>query len=199
MSKLKETYEKFVKFMTDNKLPIAVVAKFEELLLVDGKTKVTVEPALELGSAIALTAEDGTVVPAPMGEYELEDGRIIVVEMDGIIAAINDAVVEAELDAEGKPKAKETPSDSAAKVKELIERVETVSKYNAELKAEFKKETDFLHKQIEAVTARLAESDNLVSEFMASVLDTPTKEPVVKVKNAFAKVEKNNPFLTRKK
>ena len=84
-------------------------------------------------------------------------------------------------------------------IKELIERVETVSKYATDLKAEFKKETDFLHAENEALKTRLAESDNLVSEFMASVLDTPTKEPVVKVKNAFAKVEKNNPFLTRKK
>ena len=69
---------------------------FETVLLVDGVTEVTIEPNLEVGSAIVLSSEDGTPVAAPVGEYELQDGRVIVVTEEGVVAEIKDASMEEE-------------------------------------------------------------------------------------------------------
>jgi len=42
----------------------------------------------QVGQAVWIMAEDGTRVPVPVGEIPLEDGSILVVEEEGIIAAV---------------------------------------------------------------------------------------------------------------
>jgi len=68
---------------------------FESVLLVDGETELTIEPAVEVGAAVVIML-DGEPQPAPVGEHELEDGRVIVIEEAGIIAAINEPEVVVE-------------------------------------------------------------------------------------------------------
>src|SRR3990172_10191231 len=134
----KTMFDKVKNYFADKfKTIVEVKEKFEELLLVDGTMRVTVEPSLEIGSAIALYDAEGNPIPAPAGAYELQDGRVIVVEVDGVIAAINDKVAEEELE--------ETPAsnDEASKVKELIERIETVSKYAESVKEDKKSKRRF--------------------------------------------------------
>jgi hypothetical protein len=41
-----------------------------------------------IGEAVFLIAEDGTQIPVPMGEYQLEDGTSIVVDDSGIIVEV---------------------------------------------------------------------------------------------------------------
>jgi hypothetical protein len=41
-----------------------------------------------------IVAENGDKVPAPVGDHELEDGRILVITEEGKIAEIKDAMVE---------------------------------------------------------------------------------------------------------
>lgn len=43
---------------------------------------------LEIGSVINMITSDGTLIPLPMGEYELEDGTKITVEVEGVIASV---------------------------------------------------------------------------------------------------------------
>ena len=68
--------------------------KFEDVTLLDG-TMIMVEPAVEVGAA-AVVMSDDIAQPLPVGEYELSDNRVIVVEEAGLIAAVNDPNIEVE-------------------------------------------------------------------------------------------------------
>ena len=70
--------------------------KFEDVTLLDGVTVVTVEPAIEPNASITTKDAEGNMVPMPMGEYELADGRIIVVEVEGVIADVKEVSTEEE-------------------------------------------------------------------------------------------------------
>lgn len=56
---------------------------------------VTIEAeSFEAGQNVFLVGEDEEKVAAPVGEHELEDGRILVIEEEGVIAEIKEAVAE---------------------------------------------------------------------------------------------------------
>ncbi len=197
----KERIDKLIAFCKDRTTNPEY--KFEDLTLVDGTTKVTIEPTVEVGSAIALYAADGTPLPAPANPkgYELADGRIIIVEQDGIIASITEKEVE-ELDAEGKPIVKDTAApagDTAPSVKEMIERIETVSRYASELKESFDKYKVDTDKKIEDLTTenktltdKFSEAQKFQKESFELLLKEDAKPPVVTVNNPFAKQGKKN-------
>lgn len=184
----KNLIEKVKNFFAAKNIPAAVVAKFEELMLVDGTTKVTVEPALEVGAAIALYDMEGMPIPAPAGKYELQDGQIIVVETAGIIAAIEPKAAEEDLE---KPA---DPGSPEAKVKELIERIETVSKYASEASAEFKKVNEDLKGENKKLTDRVLELEKFVKETFETLLAEPEKEPVQKFNNPLGGTKSKNIF-----
>ena len=50
--------------------------------------------SFEAGENVFLLGEDGEKVAAPVGEHELEDGRILVIVEEGVIAEIRDAQEE---------------------------------------------------------------------------------------------------------
>ena len=50
--------------------------------------------AFEAGNNVFLIGEEDQKVAAPVGEHELEDGRILVIEEEGVIMEIRDAVAE---------------------------------------------------------------------------------------------------------
>jgi hypothetical protein len=68
------------------------------MMLKDGVTILEAE-SFETGvydnpMSVMIVAENGDKVPAPVGEHELEDGRILVITEEGKIAEIKDAMVE---------------------------------------------------------------------------------------------------------
>jgi hypothetical protein len=68
--------------------------KLAKMMLVDG---VTVLEANEfvVGQEVYIVSDEEKI-PLPIGEYELEDNRILVVSEDGIIGEIKDAAMEEE-------------------------------------------------------------------------------------------------------
>lgn len=68
--------------------------------LADG-TMVEAE-VLEAGQNIFLIGSEGEKVAVPVGEYQMEDGRILVVAEEGVIAEIKEAAEEAEVESEGE-------------------------------------------------------------------------------------------------
>lgn len=70
-----------------------VVVEMAQMMLVDGVTILEAD-AFEAGQAVFVVAENGDKVPAPIGEHELEDGRILVITEEGMIAEIKEKVVE---------------------------------------------------------------------------------------------------------
>jgi hypothetical protein len=74
---------------------IEVVITMATMMLKDGVTVLEAE-SFEAGQAVFIVAENGDKVPAPIGEHELEDGRILVITEEGMIAEIKEAMVEEE-------------------------------------------------------------------------------------------------------
>lgn len=191
-NKQKETLlGKITKFFSDNDIPAEVVEKvekFETVLLADGVTEVTIEPAVEMGAAIVLTSEDGTPVAAPVGEYELQDGRVVVVAEEGVVSEVREGEIAEEPMANDKP-------EEADKVKRIIERIES-EKIFSRLETlesrleETEKENKFLKEENETLTDNFNElktfSKEMLEEVAGLVGAKPSKEPV--------KEEKKNPL-----
>ena len=182
----KETLlNKVREFFSANEVEVDIVEKtekFESVLLADGVTEVTIEPAVEVGAAIVLTADDGTPIAAPASEYELQDGRVVVVLEDGVVAEVREADGEAE-----EPMADDAPQE-ADKVKRIIERIESEKIFEkvAELEAKLSKETElnkFLKEENETLVDQFNELKTFTKETFETLLSEPSKEPVQKVTN----------------
>lgn len=191
-NKKKETIlSKIQEFFSSNDIDAEVVVKdenadvqekFETVLLADGSTEITVEPAIEVGAAIVLTSEDGTPVAAPAGEYALQDGRVLVVAEEGVVAEVKSEEVEEE------PMATDQP-EQADKVKRIIERIESEKIFEkiAELEEAFTKkeeEVKFLKEENESLTESFNDLKTFTKETLETLLGEPSAEPVVE-KNSF--------------
>lgn len=142
--------------------------------LMDGVTVLEAD-AFEPGMEVFIVTEDEQRIALPVGEYELEDGRMLVVTTEGVIAEIKDATVEEEAPAAPgeaeEPATEPMPADMAeetatAQPKKIIKsQVEEMlfSKIE-ELKAEN-----------EALKAQLSEQP-VVEE--APVIDEPAAKPI---------------------
>ena len=73
---------------------LGMEVKLATMKLSDGVTILEAE-VFEAGAEVFVVAEDQKIA-LPVGEYELEDGKILVVSEDGIIGEIKDAVEEEE-------------------------------------------------------------------------------------------------------
>lgn len=68
----------------------------EQMKLMDGVTVLEAD-AFEMDNEVFIVTEDEQKIPLPVGEYELESGMILVVEVEGIIKEVKEAVVEEEV------------------------------------------------------------------------------------------------------
>ena len=71
--------------------------KFEQMTLENGA--VLEAESFEAGSEVFVVSGDDRVA-APVGEHLLEDGRILVIEKEGVVAEIKDAATEVEVEVE---------------------------------------------------------------------------------------------------
>lgn len=122
---------------------LSLEVKLAQMTLADGITVVEAEE-FEPEYSVGIVTPDG-IVPMPVGEYELQDGSMVVVEVEGIIASVGPKAEEApEVEAAPEevvePEMEAAPSASATPQPKRI--VESVSKESffeaqvAELKAE---------------------------------------------------------------
>ena len=94
--------------------------KLEDQVLPDGITTIQAD-AFEPGQNVFIVVPDAEPVPLPVDEYELEDGKILVVKEEGII----DSIVEATEENTEEPKEEEIPVEAEktpeqAKVKKIV-------------------------------------------------------------------------------
>ena len=123
---------------------LGMEVKLETMKLMDGITIFEAD-AFETDKEVFIVTEDEQKIPVPIGEYELEDGRILVVEVEGIILEIKEVAteeevveeapeVEVEVEAEATPTAKKT-IESIVKETFFAE-IEKLTNENIELKAQ---------------------------------------------------------------
>jgi hypothetical protein len=83
--------------------------------------------AFEAGNEIFIVSEDEKVA-VPVGEYEMEDGKILVVAEEGLIAEIKDAESEEEVEAEKEEMGYVTKEELAEAVSEIKAMIEDMKK-----------------------------------------------------------------------
>ena len=108
------------------KVLLGLEVKLEQMTLENGT--VLEADAFEAGASVFIVGTDGNI-PLPVGEYALDNGQILVVEEEGIIAAIKDVqgeeVPEAEVPAEAAPApaAEETQMEGEIVTLEMVKQL----------------------------------------------------------------------------
>ena len=77
------------------KLALGMELKLASMKLEDGVTVLEAD-SFEAGMAVNIKTEDEQLIALPEGEYNLEDGMVLVVKEEGIIDSIVEKVEEAE-------------------------------------------------------------------------------------------------------
>jgi hypothetical protein len=120
--------------------------KLEQMKLADGMTILEAD-AFEAEMEVFVLTEDDQKIPVPVGEYEMEDGRILVVVSEGLISEVKEkmeeveeeAVVEEEVAAEvAAPTASVTPKKTIESVtkESFFSEIEELKAEIVELKAQ---------------------------------------------------------------
>jgi hypothetical protein len=125
---------------------LSLEVKLAQMKLEDGITVVEAE-SFEPEYSIGIVTPDG-IVPMPVGEYELEDGSMVTVEVEGVIASIGEkAPEEVGPENEAAPEEVVAPemeaSPSAPQPKRIVESVSKESFFEAQV-AELKAEIEAL-------------------------------------------------------
>lgn len=118
--------------------------KLAEMMMADGVTKISAD-AFETGKEVFVVTEDEQMIPVPVGEYELEDGMILVIVEEGIISEIKEMPTteeaapeeekapEVEVEAETEKVAPKKTIESIVK-ESFFSEIANLKKENAELK-----------------------------------------------------------------
>jgi hypothetical protein len=151
------------------------------MMLKDGVTILEAE-AFEPEQAVFIVAENGDKVPAPIGEHELEDGRILVITEEGKIAEIKEVIAE-----EVETPEAEVEVEVAMTTEEMIKAIVT----NMSIE---------VSKQIEAIktelSAQIAEVKTTQVEVKAS---TKAKPEVAETSNKNVKLTRSQKILNNLK
>jgi hypothetical protein len=124
---------------------LGMEVKLEQMKLADGITVLEAE-SFESEMEIFVITEDEQKIPVPVGEYEMEDGRILVVEVEGLIKEVKEKMeeepameeeptVEVEVEAETAKTAPKKTIESVVKETFFTE-IEALKTENDTLKAE---------------------------------------------------------------
>jgi hypothetical protein len=139
--------------------------KLEEQMLVDGQTTIQAD-MFEAGEPVFVVVPDAEPVPLPVGEYELQDGKILVVEIEGVIKEVKEPEqVQPEQEVEVEVEAEKAPQQVTAKkiVKSTIE------------EQHFSK-VEELEKKIEELNAKIVElskTEEVVEEEIVELAEAP--------------------------
>ena len=140
-----------MKNSTINKIKtlLGMEVKLEMMKLADGVTVLEAD-AFEMDNEVFVVTEDEQKIPLPVGEYELESGMILIVEVEGIIKEIKEVTEEEEMpevpaeepiEEEVEVEASQPSAPTAKKTIESIVKetffseIETLKNENIELKA----------------------------------------------------------------
>lgn len=137
--------------------------------------------SFEAGQEIFIVTEDEKVA-VPVGEYQMEDGRILVVAEEGLIAEIKAEEEEEEEEVEAKEELEEekeemgyATKEELAEVKEMIEEIKAMLEPKEEMSEELS--ADDLGN---LMTEELAKHEQLseVPEEVQEELNQPAAEPI---------------------
>ncbi len=131
---------------------LGMEVKLETMKLSDGVTVLEAE-MFEAGNEVFVVTEDEQKIALPIGEYELEDGRILIVVEEGVISEIK----EKEAEEEEAPE-EEAPIEEEAKKEQEMETAKAAPKKTIEsvVKETFFSEIEALKNENIALKAELS-------------------------------------------
>jgi hypothetical protein len=148
-----------------------------QMKLKDGVTVIEAEMFEAEQAVFIVNGEEK--VPVPVGEYELEDGMILVVAVEGVIAEIKQPEVEEE-----EPEV-EVEVEAQAEPATPKRIVESVSK-------------EMFFAEIEKLQAQIAELKSVKQELSSDVVVEPlTHSPEIKNEVKLNKLSPNRPMTTQ--
>ena len=168
--------------------------KLEQMLMGDGVTKIEAD-SFEAGKEVFVVTEDEQKIAVPVGEYELEDGRILVIIEEGIISEIKEKEEEVE-EVEEEVKEEEV---EAMPEEEMSAPVSTPKKtIESIVKESFFSEMEKLKEENEALKAELAKLSKVdaIANEATELSETPTPisfNPENEAKTEFTKIGKKAP------
>jgi hypothetical protein len=149
---------------------LGLEVKLETMRLSDGVSMLEAE-MFEAGQPVFILTEDEQRIPVPVGEYELEDMRILVVIEEGVIAEVREAAeVEEEVEVEAPAVEEEVEAATeTATPKKVIESI---------VKESFFSEIEALKKENEELKAKLSAQTPEVAEEVAPVELSEDPKPI---------------------
>jgi hypothetical protein len=160
---------------------LGMEVKLAQMKLEDGVTVIEAEMFETDAAVFIVNGEDR--IPVPVGEYKLEDGNILKVDVEGVIAAIEMPEEEIPANEEEVPTpAEEEMSAEAATPKRIVE---SVTK-------------EMFFSEIEKLRAEIAELKSVKQELSAEVDVQPlTHSPEVKSSVKLNKISSNRTMSTQ--
>lgn len=155
-----------------------------EMKLEDGVTVIEAE-IFEAGQTVAAVSDDDQRIPLIEGEYKLEDGKILVVEEEGVIAKIKEETAEEKAPATEEPAeevaASEAPTQAPV-AKKVVESVSKETHFSAEEKEALENEITELKAQIAELSKVEKEDETQGEEVELAKAITPNPESKEEVK-----------------
>ncbi len=152
--------------------------------------------SFEAGKEIFIVSEDEKIA-VPVGEYQMEDGRILVVAEEGLIGEIK-AEEEEEVEEEEQEELEEEKEEMYATKRELAEVKEMIEEIKAMLEPKEEMSADELGN---LMTEELAKHEKLelseVPEEVQEELNQPAAEPIKA--NPEVQTKQNFKFATKRK
>lgn len=137
----------------------AVSVELAEITLVDG-TVVKVEGELAEGKALVVVTEEGEI-PAPEGIHESSDGKLITVDAEGMIVAVEDKPVEE------APQEMEAEAPVAGSAEPVVEPQVEMAAFSEDFLAKVAGLISPLNERLDAIEAKFSGLNSEFQEFSA--------------------------------
>lgn len=172
---------------------LGMEVKLEQMKLADGMTIIEAD-SFDPEMAVVIVTEDEQKIPLPVGEYELEDGRMLVVKVEGIIAEVKEAEAKEEEMPMEQPEA-EVPVEAEAEVEPQVEVSNPKKTVESIIKETFFSEMEELKKENEELKAKLEmfSKADPVTEVITEETTETTQIELEETKPISFNPEKQNP------
>ena len=137
-----------------NKICVAlnIEVKLEQMKLNDGVTIIEAD-SFEANNEIFVVTEDDQRIPLPVGEYVVENGMLLIVTQEGVIAEIK----EQEAPAEEEAPEEEMKKDDKMKDDKMIDKATVKKTVESMVKETFFSEMESLKEENERLKTELAQ------------------------------------------
>ena len=108
--------------------------------------------SFEAGENVFLLGEDDEKVAAPVGEHELEDGKILVIEEEGVIAEIREAAAEEVVEEEATEEVMEEEEMAYVSKEEFTAAIDEVKEMIAGMMPKEEQSADEVSEEVEMST-----------------------------------------------